>query len=640
MRGFLAVLKRELHERRLLPVVALAAGLIPLALPWLPGTGRLGAAEVRSGTALGLCLVVTAVLALVLGGSVIARDLAEGRLGFYFSRPLSGWAVWAGKLAAAAVLTVGAGILVLLPALLTGGVDVRSWWNGGEVFGSSVLAAGLAGLGILLLLLLSAHAVSVMVRSRSPWLLLDLLAAPLVGSLAMDIVRRLAREGALGMVGILAMLAVAALVFALLVGGAVQVVHGRTDLRRGHRFLSLTLWGVLLSFTLAGQAVAHWLVETSPRDLARIYELRPAPAGPWIGLSGPAEHRNGFVPAFLLDTRTGRSIRIRSPWGFSGLVFAADGSRVVWLEPEGGIIRPSRLDLVRLDLRAPDPSPRGTTVSYDRFPRLALSPDGRLLASLAGRRLTVEEVDGGRVLAVADVDTDSGSDDLLRFVGPSRLRLYLSWVHDALGSGWQHRVRIFELDPVGEGKGGLRQVGHLEGQGFPFWELSPDGRFLLLREARSRTLQVFDAVTGAPFATWALPDGRSLNANFLADGRVAVRVTGDGWCELRVSAPDFSLVQSFRFPAARGLRLGGQPAPDRLIVAVSTRQDRGEPAGWEARVLDLATGGIRALGTDLLPAAPLTGPASAGSRLLLRGEHELVVLDPETGRERVVLPGD
>ena len=84
----------------------------------------------RSGVALGLALIVSLVLAMALGGSVIARDLGERRLGFYFARPISGGAIWAGKLAAAAVLAVGAGVLVLLPASLFSGLpDPTGYWG-------------------------------------------------------------------------------------------------------------------------------------------------------------------------------------------------------------------------------------------------------------------------------------------------------------------------------------------------------------------------------------------------------------------------------------------------------------------------------------------------------------------------------
>jgi hypothetical protein len=197
MRGFLAVFEREIVERRLLLVAALVLGLVPLLAPLLPGMPPARPAELRSGTALGIALVLTLALALLLGGSVIVRDLAERRLGFYFARPLSGTAIWAGKLAAAAALTVGAGLLVLLPATLVGGPpDPSGYWGTSSGVFQSGFSLAVIWFGVLLLTLTAAHAVSVMVRSRSPWLLLDLAALGVTSSVAGICLLILVRKGA------------------------------------------------------------------------------------------------------------------------------------------------------------------------------------------------------------------------------------------------------------------------------------------------------------------------------------------------------------------------------------------------------------------------------------------------------------
>ena len=60
-------------------------------------------------------------LAIGLGASVIGEDLAERRLGFYFSRPLSGWAIWASKNLAAILITLGTGLVFVLPVALLSG---------------------------------------------------------------------------------------------------------------------------------------------------------------------------------------------------------------------------------------------------------------------------------------------------------------------------------------------------------------------------------------------------------------------------------------------------------------------------------------------------------------------------------------
>ena len=120
MKAFAAVLGREIFERRLLALLALALGVAAVALPLLPGVrpGGVALADLQGGMALGFALLLTMILALFLGGSIIAGDLAERRLGFFFSRPIPGWVIWGGKMAAALVLVFGAGLAVLAPAFL------------------------------------------------------------------------------------------------------------------------------------------------------------------------------------------------------------------------------------------------------------------------------------------------------------------------------------------------------------------------------------------------------------------------------------------------------------------------------------------------------------------------------------------
>jgi hypothetical protein len=193
VRGLAAVFGREVAERRILPLVALGLGLVPLASVYFPGVRWERAEDVRSGMASLLALGLTAALSLILGGSVIARDLGERRLGFYFARPLRGWTIWGGKLAAATALTLGGGLLVLLPTALLN----ASWPDPGFVFGFSrstglwmvvALAAGF--------LLLVSHALGVILRARSAWLVLDLAGALLAYVLLASAFRRLSLAGA------------------------------------------------------------------------------------------------------------------------------------------------------------------------------------------------------------------------------------------------------------------------------------------------------------------------------------------------------------------------------------------------------------------------------------------------------------
>ena len=80
MRGFTAVLGRELFERRLIGVVAVTLGLAAVALPLMPGfrPGGVAVADVQGGMAFGFALLLTFLMALFLGSSVIASDTSAG----------------------------------------------------------------------------------------------------------------------------------------------------------------------------------------------------------------------------------------------------------------------------------------------------------------------------------------------------------------------------------------------------------------------------------------------------------------------------------------------------------------------------------------------------------------------------------
>ncbi|HEV2063603.1 MAG TPA: hypothetical protein VGS00_03535, partial [Thermoanaerobaculia bacterium] len=89
MRGFLAVARREIEEKRFVFAAAAAASLIPFAIPLVRGLHGTAATEARDWTTAILAGTFLLGLGVVLGGSVISRDLVDRRIGFYFSRPLS-----------------------------------------------------------------------------------------------------------------------------------------------------------------------------------------------------------------------------------------------------------------------------------------------------------------------------------------------------------------------------------------------------------------------------------------------------------------------------------------------------------------------------------------------------------------------
>ncbi|HEY0558008.1 MAG TPA: hypothetical protein VGG20_27410 [Thermoanaerobaculia bacterium] len=660
MRGFAAVFTREIFERRLLGVVSLALGVVAVVLPLIPGllTGGLSVGELQGALAFGCALLLTVLLALFLGGSVIASDLVERRLGFYLARPLAGWAVWAGKMAAALMLVLGAGFLVFLPALLAGGsFNLNGVWGLGEysVTGVSLVLTWAIGL---LLLLLATHAVSVVIRARSVWALLDILALALVAGLVWGALRWLHSEGVvfrltywsrrLGQLGILAWMEIGffvALLLALALAGAFQVMQGRTDVRRSHRVLSLSLWGVLLTAAFLFMGVAGWTLSAGPDDLLGVTHIVASPGGRWVAFTGPAEWRPGYDPSFLYDVDTGRSIRAR--FGVLSLYntfdswmrFSADGRRAVWLELENPPYAP--VVLYQIDLTRPGARPQRTSITLPAVPSgLALSPDGRRVAIYPwDRRLTVEEI-GGRLLAA--VPFSGGSLPLLAFVGNDRVRIFDSqFAFDGSRNLMLSRdpatgPDIFELDLIASPPrlvptGVMPRLPQVQEM-----SLSPDAGAVLQRSRQ--TLQLFDARSGAVLAV--LGDGGA-RGSFLKDGRIALVSRVPGGQELRLLSPDGRAgLWRIPFPGARTLTVADQRDASGPLKVVTSGPGPSDPTHqiWQ---VDLDHGTARSLGRRQLaslenPMIALRLPKRARS---LSAKDGLIWLDFSTFRQRVVLKG-
>src|SRR5579884_2362977 len=101
MNRMMIVAAREISARKLLFVTAPLWGLL------IAGLGVLH--EDRSGgiNAPTICaLIFGIVMSLVIGSGLVGRELAERRLSFHFARPLSGTAIWGGKLLGGLVAVV------------------------------------------------------------------------------------------------------------------------------------------------------------------------------------------------------------------------------------------------------------------------------------------------------------------------------------------------------------------------------------------------------------------------------------------------------------------------------------------------------------------------------------------------------
>lgn len=639
MKPFLAILAREIAERKLLFLGAAFASLFPIVLPWLPGMSRQNPDDLRGGMALGLALITSALLALVLGTTVIARDMSERRIGFYFARPIPGWTIWAGKMLSAALLSVGAGALILLPTFLAGGkIDPTGYW---APMGISERAEGMsslaifffAGMGILVLLVVG-HAVSIMVRSRSPWIALDLIAAAVVMTTFWTRNRWLQREGAFDLFEWGGLGFAAAALCAVFLAGLVQVTLGRTDLRRGHRLLSLTLWTLVGAATLGHAIYARWALRVTPGDLVSIHGVLPAPAGSWIAVTGTVRHRGGYSPTFLFDTGSERFVKLPGLWlshWWQPPLFSKDGSRAFWLETIGG----GAYQLLAIDLQRPQSVQRPAGTVYSGSFGIEPSPDGRRIAVFQKGRLTVDDVETGRMLASVPLEGRSlEGRPFLLFLETGRIRIFQPSLDNQPGMPEVWRLITLDLDVAGNR---LQPVSRIELPGRLWhWTPSPDGKRAILRNMDSKEALIADLDAGrtAPVPVPAQPsslrfleDGRMFQLFWERDQHILVLLTPEGAVRLRVPLPEGRV------------QVGSNVSPDLLVLATAERGSSQEIKPWTSWILNLQTGRLQKIGSGMMPAVSDAGTGSPAARLFFREPGGLALFEPETGRLRTLLPG-
>jgi len=636
MRGAILIAMREVRERRAVLAAALVAGLLPFASPLIPGVAAARAGEARDAMAAILALGLGVILSILLGATAVARDLAENRLGFDFARPIGALGIWAGRLGAAVGLTLAAIVIVATPASLIGGRI--SLPDRGETIGE----IGLPVLGAVLLFVGLAHAASVAFRSRSRWLALDLVGLVVVLLLAASGVKRIHDAFAVETAWLVGTVAVVALIPALWIASALQVARGRTDLVRGHRTQSIALWSMLLVLALAIAGFSLWFVAADVDDLVAAW-AEPAPAGPWIALDGTARGRPGLEAQFLLDTESGRSIRLAPGDLTSGnaTMFTRDGRSAVWMHRMAGS---NTIEVEVIDLAGPDPRPRMTSIAFDLLMpiRADLSPSGTRLATLQGRSLAVHDLEAGRILAAATLaETDQTWGRVrVTFVDENRVRVYV------LGE----RLIAHELDV--EHRASTSWTGPEVGEAYPalHWRAGHDR--LILADPGPTGAVLLDGSSGATIRQLGALGAQSVTScGFLDDGRIAM-VAEPVWgrAALELLSTDGAPLASFDLGTtdpSTTFWLGAEAAPGMLLIGRSSRTEPGELPAGRLMLVDLSTGMVREVEGGGRPVAAMSWidqqrpaqPASVAARLVQRA-RSVWLLDPASATLRLLAGRD
>ena len=646
MSKLLAVAARELRERWLLFPGAFVVGFFPLVLPAF-GVRR----EVLPTVGVAQTVLLGAAAAVVIGSSMLARDAANGRLGFLFSRPLPWGTIWGGKWLAAITLAVASAFLAAVPWMAAiplaslGGHHGDSWlratFDGPEpafFFILIVVAIGLANFN------------ATVFRSRSPWVALDLVLLLAAFWATRRYVAPLWMYGILGHHDWDIVLPFLPLALGLLVGSVAQVAVGRTDVRRAHRALSLGFWAVVGLTLVTAAGYLQWIRSAGPADI-RASAVTADPAGRWIYIEGSAERSGWYPHKRLIDTASGRYLAGPEPeldrLG-AGILFSADGrfgalpghddenAAVTLFDLSGST---PRVSLVRLES---SPPPTGITA-------FAVSPSGASVFLVHESGASLYSLPSGRRVATTTIGPGWRPMALCFLAeGTARAWLVPSGVREVIRP--RAEMRVVDLAADGSSRavtfpvaappprrdavipesGGLRIV-------------TVDGGVHLRDGATGALLATLlegEGPTGPREATWA----SRFPVLFLEDGRILV---GDGRNRAEPGPPR-ALVRVFDRAGAAlgemrldllpgGLSLGPEVAPGR--IAVSSLRSIFLPE--DTLLVDVAEGRIVERLSGLRPAMGFWNassmPVPAGSVHFFRDvESRVIRIDFATGERKIV----
>ncbi len=631
MTGTLAILNRELVARRDLLLVAVAAAGIALLMPLLPGLEGYGADDVREVSSSVLALVIGWGMAIGFGASIFGSELSQGRLGFFFARPVPGFSVWLGRFSAILLLTYLCELVVLLPAILWGR-SLTYVFSHQDVW---VLLTGFVVAPLFLVLL--AHAGSIMFRARTAWLFLDLTGFLAVGVASWLCVRpfvlfRFAKDALFVSAGAL----ILAFLIGLAVAGAVGVIVGRTDLRRTHGALSLTLWILLTLSVGATGAYSSWLRSFTPADLDRVDVLSVGPTGDWIEILGSAPGHLDVERRFLVSAADSRwlALPMGQEWFYDNVSFAENGLRAVWLSD--GIGEEPR-SVRYADLGGTHPEISMSNIVVPPATHLEISSDGNLLALVEERTLSVYELSDERLVRAVRLP-EILADATIFFLNPETIRLYAK---DGGGSSWS--IHIAE---IAVSTGELIRLGAIEVPGRSFWTIFDANLERMVICSRTDDMEeqrslraVYDARSGE-----IIQEIDQGFPQFLSDGRLlAMGKNDDDALQLREFAPDERVVLNREIEMPEAFRFGAEMLPGQVAFSREVGFE-GQTRLMRTDLVDVDSGVVRPIGEDLrivtrgfrwkagdLGAVFWYVTGFEGARLLERSDGSIVRWDPVSG---------
>jgi ABC-type transport system involved in multi-copper enzyme maturation permease subunit len=646
MNGALAVARREFGEKAFVLIAACVLALVPFLVTLIPGVRSFDAHQIIATTAAFLSVGFAWGLAVILGATVIGRDLTERRLSFYFARPISPAAIWFGKMGASLAMVLVSFAILFGPAIA---VAMRAWRKSWDIDLRLFLGI-VAGVSIVLLLL--AHALSTMVRSRSPFVLIDfaMLIVIVLGTagILLPLIFAFARE----LATFVASSVGAAFVVAMIGAGWYQVAEGRVERRQSHRAMSMALWSSMgFVLLLAGIYVA-WVLSAKPSDFVLLQQVEQPANGPWIIIAGEVKHRLDFRPVFLLNTDDGSSQRIGGAWRLGlDAFFSSDGRTAGWVAATS--LRADRFELV-LQRLMPGAKPIETGIPVRPFSEVAVSDDAARVAAF-GENVTIWDVAQRKLLGSFRMPRERVRWWLGYFNGADHLRLIAVLADQELPLREGPRdqtIRIFDYDitrralqVLGETHVIARNVGI---------SANADGSQLVLRAygagAGQPAVRVIDGRTASRVIDIAETSAGLGAYRILSNSVLAIAQQGDRDSVLRFYALNGTLQHELPLPGVSRMWVIGEVAPGKLLVDTCRGPDvmrRDQMKFWSPMVIDSATGTVVAQTNGLWP---ISGdwnsrysrdprrPLLTAKPLFVDENRALISWDPSTNRRRIILP--
>ncbi len=585
MRAAFALARREARARAYLLLLGVAVGVMPVLSTELPGVNG----TMRGPVAQMLLVLLTLVVAPLLGGTLITPELVSRRLGFYLSRPISYPALLGGKLLGALSLLMATQFLVIAPtALVDASVLAPPFALKRLLFAAGTLLVFALGLGA-----------SLVVRLRSFALVGDAVAAIAWGllavasvwrwefALAVQATSKTARDQAL-VVGC----TVAGL--AWLTAAAIALARGGIDGKRVHRTLSALAWPAVMVLAIGLALVPARRLVASPAELDEVHPVFTGGGG-WIAFSG---RRGRFYCSFVVHPDSGRWMQIPvDPWGSYPFDFrlASAASRVVWLQSGQpwsiGSLRAERpAQIVAWDLDGAA-RPRASIPLAFRPDWMDISSDGTSALLFSDRKKTLQALDLASGAVTYEATWHSPPTGL--FVSPSHFR---SYARDQHGRRWS----IDELDLI---RGTWRRLGAIP----LVWEddeligVTQGGGRVLVSEGPALALR--DGRTGESLASLPIDRENWRSTTLLPNGETALLETVKGRLRARLGTAagwqePIDLGQEI--PTETPCFAGSSPGPRQVYVTTHPRF-AGPSHPKHAVLVDLERRTVEALPDGLVP---------------------------------------